>query len=294
MSARRYVIAVGPAVAVVLVAGGWVMLGHQFRSPGHAPNLTARVDQYRAEEPLHQLRLTFGNREREPVLVETLQLISPDFKVLPPGQQNYALPAGGTIEVGLPTKYGPAVCRGEVPTVARPARAVLRIRTPNGSTADYSYPLADEHDLLGRLLRVDCEAQKIDSTVQLTYGNTWDITTTAAGEPAVRTELSARLKDSGAKVELIRLRGSVLFGINAAAEPIARLDAATPVIHAPLFVTKNGRCTAHELTGSQQTYIFRIWIAVDGGEPLSTTLNPNAKARQTLARLITTVCDANR
>lgn len=283
---------VSTAVAAI-IAGTWFAVARESEGPAasaRAPNLTAILKQYRTDEPLRQIRTTLTNHETEPVLVETTQLAAPNFEILPPKEQDYSLPPGGTIPVGLRGPFGPGICNGEIPTAARPAKVVVRVRAADGSAADYSYPLADPHDLLAILLRNDCEDEKIASTLDTRFGDVWEQTTSAEGAPAVRTVLEVRLADPAATATITSLDSGILFNVEPEVAPT--LTAAAPVSEVPVEFTNN-RCDPHAVAESKQSYIFPLWVAVNGAEPISTMIEPGEAGKEALRRLVDVGCGLN-
>ena len=276
-------------VAVAVGIGGWLVLSNWLGGPQPRPrpDLTVLVDQFRNDEPVHQVRLTFTNRESQPVTVQWVRLLSPDFEVLAPQQQDYPLPPGGTIGVGLPAKFGDGICAGGVPTTAKPAQADAMITYPDGGHAEFTWPLADNRKLLGLLLRQDCERQKIAAAVELGLTGPWTQARTDSGAPSIHATLDLRLVNPAATVEVTQVRGSVLYHLRT---PPIRLDSAHPELHVPV-VFVNNRCDEHAVSGSTQSYIFRLWLRIDGTEPVPTAIpGVDDTAKQALASLIKSGC----
>lgn len=282
--------AVVGAVAAVTIAGVWFAFARDDEgsaASGGRPNLTATLEQYRTDEPLRQIRTTLSNHETEPVVVETTQLAAPDFEILPPREQDYSLPPGGTIPVGLRSPFGAGICNGELRSAARPAEVVVQVRAADGSAADYRYPLADPHDLLAVLLRNDCEDQKIASTLDIRFGDVWEQATTAEGTPAVRTVLKVRLVDTGATATITGPDSGILFNVHPKAAPT--LTAAEPVSEVPVELTNN-RCDPHAVAESKQSYIFPLWVAINEAEPISTLIQPEDAGKEALRLLVDAGC----
>lgn len=275
---RAWLVWMIPAV-IVLGIGGWLAVSSWLDSPARSrPDLTVLVDQFRNDEPRHQVRLTFTNHGPTPVVVQWVRLLSPDFAVLPPG---------GTIGVGLPAKFGDGICADGIPTVARPAEAAASITYPDGGHAEFTWPLADKRELLGLLLRQDCERQKIASAVELGLTGPWTQARTDSGKPSVQATLDLRLTDPDANVEVTQVRGSVLYHLRT---PTIRLDSAHPQLHVPV-VFVNNRCDEHAVSGSTQSYIFRLWLRIDGTEPIPTAIpGVDDTAKEALAGLIKSGC----
>ena len=282
------VTAAAAAIVLAVGAGGWIAVAAFGGAPARPrPDLTALVDQFRNDEPRHQVRLTFTNHGPQPVVVNTVQLRSADFAVVPPRRHDYALPPGGTIGVGLPATFGDAICAGGIPTVAKPAQAAAVITYPDGGHAEFVWPLEDKRDLLSLLLRQDCERQKIASAVELGLTGPWTPARTDNGDPSIHATLDLRLTNPDATVEVSQVRGSILYHLRT---PPIRLDSAHPQLHVPV-VFVNNRCDEHAVSGSTQSYIFRLWLRIDGTEPIPMVIpGVDDTAKEALATLIRTGC----
>jgi hypothetical protein len=287
---RRWLVIAAGAAAVAVVAAGatWLAFARESGSD-RAPNLSLVLEQYRTDEPLHQVRFLFRNREPQPVVVQTAQLVSPDFEKVDPEVLDYPLPPGGTVGVALRAKYGPGICHGSVPATAQRAGAAMRLRLASGRTLDETLSLPDPHRYLDKLLREDCETQKIASSVQIGFGKSWTVGESAAGEPAVHTTLDAVIRDTNASVTVTQMAGSILYAVRPARKPLAELDSSARSVKVPLEFT-NYRCDEHAVVESKQSFFFRVWISIDGGEPISTLLTPDAAAKGVLSRLISLGC----
>ncbi|MCI0688282.1 MAG: cytochrome c-type biogenesis protein CcmH [Sporichthyaceae bacterium] len=285
---RTWLLWGGPA-AVAIGVGAWLAVSAGLRGsdPEPRPNLTVLVDQFRNDEPRHRVRLTFTNHESQPVTVASVQLLSPDFAELPPTPHDYKLPPGGTIGVGLPAEYGDGICNDGIPSAARPAQAVATISYPDGGQATFTWPLPDRRKLLDLLLRQDCERQKIASTLELGLVGPWTQTQTADGDPAMHATLRMRLVDPAATVEVTQVRGSVLYHLKT---PPLRLDGTHQELSVPAEFTNN-RCDEHAVSGSTQSFVFRMWLSIDGAEPIAAVIpGMDDAAKEELTTLIRVGC----
>ena len=292
MLARSYALIGAAAVTVVAVGAGlWVDVGADGSADRRRPpDLSAEAELWRADET-RQIMIVLTNHESVPVFVASVQLVSPDFEEVPASRHDRELSTGGMVRVPLEAKYGAGRCGGEVRTKARPAWARVWVRSADGSTAAYTYPLPDPHKYLDTLLRQDCEREKIDSTVKLAYRGSWEPARTASGDEAVRIRLRMRLVDPAATVDLTDETGSVIFNVGAAVPDDSRphVDASAPHTE-PVLEFTNNRCDLHAVAESKTTFIFRFYFSIDGGQPISRALVPDNTGVDALRALINRGC----
>jgi hypothetical protein len=76
--------------------------------------------------------------------------------------------------------------------------------------------------------------------------------------------------------------GSVLFEFHKPGRaPLATLPKGATQASFPISVT-TPRCTGHAFGESKQTYYFRVWVSIDGAEPVGVTFVPDAHAKDAL------------
>lgn len=291
--ARRRLVLLAATVATVLAAGAGVLVavgrGQAGDSADPVPRVTTTVHLQRGDEPKHQVHLSFVNHEPQPVLVETVQLASPDFELLPPDRHAYWLPANERIIVDLAAQYGRGVCGGAIPAAARPAETVVRLARTGGQPAEYRLPAPDPDHYLDRMLKEECQAQRIESAIEISLSGPWRPTTTPDGRPTVTATVTAQLKETAA-IELTQMTGSVLYTV-LSEQPLARL--ATPGSRAEVVVNLvNNRCDPHAVAeaDSKQAYLFELWVGIDGAAPMAIELVPDETGKAALRGLIDRGC----
>jgi hypothetical protein len=282
-SRRRTVIAASVAGVAVLAGVGVLVArtvgGDQSTA---APNVALNVEQYRDDEVAHAIQIAVRNHEPGPIAVEDVRFDSPDF--MPTGRVGYEgepVPPGG-LQIDFKTPYGKGRCDGAtVPAHAGPATAVLRIQSADGTADDYRYPLADPQGLLDRLLAADCRQVLVANVADISFGDTWTVTR-GGSQPVLHGTVELHRTNLDRSVAVTDLLGSVLFEIHKPRQaPLATLPKGATQASFPIAVT-TPRCTGHAFGESKQTYYFRVWVSIDGAEPVGVTFVPDAHAKDAL------------
>jgi hypothetical protein len=276
-------------VACVLVAASTVLAARSWRGGAPArpstterqPELTAELQQYRDDEVSRRLEVSVENRGAAPVVVERLKLELPDFAATASVAQD--APIGPELRVDLPTPYGEPRCRGDATPSASRSAVVLRVRTADGSARQLRLALQHPNGLLGRILRRECLARRLQQEVALTFGPRWR-TETVGGDVRVHGTLEARLRDLRHARDVTQVAGTVIYDLTAAVtspappRPLARLSAARPAASIPVMVSVS-RCDGHARAETKKPYAFLVWLAQPGGEeqPLTPTVSDAAK-----------------
>jgi len=279
---RRTVIAGTVAGVVVLAAVGALVartVGGDQSTP--APNVALGLEQYRDDEVAHAIQISVRNHEPGPITVEDVQFDSPDF--LPTGRVAYrAQVPSSNLRTDFKTPYGKGRCDGmTVPEHARPAAAVLRIQSADGTTDDYRYPLADPQGLLDRLLVADCRQALVANVVDIAFGDTWTVTR-GRTQPILHGTVELHRTNLDRSVAVTDVLGSVLFEIHKPGQtPLATLPKEATEASFPIWVT-TPRCTGHAFGESKQTYYFRLWVSIDGAAPIGVTFVPDARSKDAL------------
>jgi hypothetical protein len=272
------------AVAGVLVATGAGVLVVRSTSGAaepERPNVALGVEQYRDDEPAHALQIAVRNSEPAQVTVLSVQFLSPDFEPTGPVSYEQLLPTGG-LQIDFRTPYGKGRCDGEtVPSHARPAAALLRLRVAEGSVGDYRYPLPDPKNLLDRLLVADCRLALVANVADITFGERWTVAH-RGGQPVLRGTIDVRRTNLDRTLAVTNVLGSVLFEFHLPdRKPLATLAPGQAATSFPLEIT-TPRCTGHAFGESKQTYYFRVWVSIDNGEEMGVPFVPDTRAKKAM------------
>ncbi len=282
-SRQRTVIAAS-VVSVAVLAGVGLLVARSVSGDQStpAPNVALSVEQYRDDEVAHALQIAVKNHEPGPITVEGVEFDSPDFA--PSGRTGYddePVPPRG-LQIDFKTPYGKGRCDGmTVPAHARPATAVLRVQSANGTADDYRYPLADPQGLLDRLLAADCRQVLVANVAEVKFGDTWTVTR-GPSQPVLHGTVELHRTNLDRSVAVTDILGSVLFEFHKPGQaPLVTLPKGATQASFPISVT-TPRCTGHAFGESKQTYYFRIWVSIDGADPIGVTFVPDAHAKDAM------------
>jgi hypothetical protein len=263
------------------------------------PDLEASVVQLRFEEGSTTLHLDVHNRGDAPVEVSSVRL---DGSTLTTPEAQPVVDADRLIEPGqtltAPTRYVKPDCSGgDDPPV-------LRVTLSDGTVRDV------ELDDSGRAL-VDslagsvCGLRRVRETLRIRFLPRWRIektggTATASGVLAIDRVPSS---SEAADLDIVDLRGSVLLDFTTA-EPAdasqtswrTRVPATFTVtadqdhVRLPVTLVPNGRCDAHALSQSSQTFLLNVFIQPEGLPEQRLVLSPTMAARGRIFELIRHSC----
>ena len=146
-----------------------------------------------------------------------------------------------------------------------------------------------DHDGQGFLTRMwqrACDERAFGEAVSVTYEGPWR-TVRAFGYDALQGRVVMRRRSRDPTVTLGELTGSVLFELHLAhplvLSPGQRTTSA-PVVFVP------GRCDSHGLSQSQQTFVFRATVHIDGGRRMRVYVEPGRRARAEANTMLRRAC----
>jgi hypothetical protein len=199
----------------------------------------------------------------DPVTVTAIAVRTPHFDPLPPEPKASLLHPGR--KVALQVDLGTPRCG---PLVDDPSQVHLTVRLGDEVPRDLVLPVPTW--LLDALRDRECEVGALTEAVSVRFG---------ASDPPdgilLDTELVVERKDSIDRIEIERIAGSVLLTISPETgdTPVAALPPDASHVRIPVEVSAT-RCDAHGLAGSQKTFVFSVWISVDGAEPIYLEVRP--------------------
>ncbi len=290
---RRTVLRLRPTVAVLIAC---VLLGGCTTGPAPAPDppgdspraeplrLDASVAQFRFDEGTRNLKAGIVNEGRTPVRISAgtidwdgfaFPTISIPDADIPPGQA-----AAFTIAYGAPR------CDRE------PAAEPTMVAVVDGQTRRLPLRVEDP-GLLLRLHDKACARRRLDAvaTVRLQLSKR---TETVAGEEYVPARVVLRHRPGAtARVRLTELGGSVLFDLvpraGQGALPVDLSAGATRVV-VPVLAGSAGRCDDHARSQSSQTFLWSLYVRLDGGAQQRIVTIPDEAEQTRLLALLDRAC----
>jgi hypothetical protein len=267
-------------LALALLAGVGGCGGDEI-SPAEL-ELSATLEQWRADEVARVVQLAVGNRSGAAVQVDRLQLVTPGFEPVPVAVVDHRVPVGPRVD--LPVRYGAARC-GPLP--GGRTEVVARIRTDEHDeprTVRFRFP--DREPLLERLRVAECDQRALAEVVQVELA---DLERTG---DLLRGQVRLQRRVEGARVTLVAVGGTVIFGLRAVpprGPPLVRLEPGTDEVAGDVEITAD-RCDPHALIESKKTYVFPMHLQLGDGEPRYIPVEPRGRTRELLAMLIQDVC----
>lgn len=198
---------------------------------------------------LLEVRVTTA-READ-ALVTAVQLESPLFADNPVRDSNVRLYPDHENRVRVP--LGVAVC----PAAGGDSEAVLTMLVDGTEVVE---TVAIPADVLTEINAVECEAQAVLDQAAPSFG----AIESREGD-VVRTSLVLTRGTGAAPVTLERITGNIVFAIEVDEGAERTLAAGASVLAVPVTVTV-GRCDPHVFAESKKTFVFPVYLSVDGGE----------------------------
>ena len=244
------------------------------------PGVHLSFIQQRLDEGTRRANITVANGTGKVLRVRSVGLDWPGY----PGQPSrlaYAVPAQATIDLAY--QLPRANCSPEAGEA--PAFAIVS----TASRTAVRRALADEGvRFLTRLWRTECDTRRLRRAVSVDYSDPAGWSETGTGPEAVLdADLVVRRRGGDAVVAVDQVQGSVLFDL-ALGEPRS-LESDARTLETPLAIGP-GRCDEHARGQSQQTFVWRVWLTLDGGPPIATILPPDREGQAKLLAFLDRVC----
>ncbi|MGI8722538.1 MAG: hypothetical protein ACR2JG_09950 [Geodermatophilaceae bacterium] len=233
-----------------------------------------------------QFQTRIVNTGSEPFVVLAVSLDSPGFERLPFAGRPATYAPGQTID--LPTLYGPAVCDEGIGV--DPAFTAAQLQHADGAVEEVRVPLQAPDDIIDRIHRERCHAQRLAAAVGVSLG---DFTSVEVdGRTVVQTTLTLTRGTSTEDISVSELRGSVVFDVVLAEEgEPPTMPAAENQLDVPLIIRHTARgCDAHVLGETKQPFLFPFFLTFASGDPQFGTFDVSPVQREVLWEYIQTVC----
>jgi hypothetical protein len=138
---------------------------------------------------------------------------------------------------------------------------------------------------LHRMWQRACDQRAVSKAVSIRYAGPWR-SVRAFGWDGVQGRMEVVRRSGSQAVTLTELTGSVLFDLHA--EPVVlppgAASASSPVVFVP------GRCDAHGLSQSQQTFVFRATVRLDAGRRMRVYAEPDDATRRVANGMLRKAC----
>lgn len=251
--------------------------------------LWATLERLRTDELTHTLQIAVRNDGPLPVQVTRAQLVAPSFADTTPVDVETTIPVGGhRIDIQVP--YGVPRCAADTDfadadpiQASTPSQAKLRTITQDGRQREVTLDLPHPNELLDRLLRLECRQQRLAQVGSVRFG-TW----VRQADGTLRVPLLVERTGSPEPLTVYDVRGSVLYLVMPdpadRPRPLATLPAGQTRMGLPLIVDAN-RCTGHALGEAKKPFVFPVWLSIDGGENIYTTIPISAQDERELRAL---------
>ena len=226
-------------------------------------DLDASIAQFRFDEGTHRLRAGVVNQSHRDVRVTRAQVQWAGFAF--PAVPLPDDPVHPGQAAAFPVEYGDARCDDPVAVRRAPARLVVVV---DGRSR--TLPLrVEDPGLLRRLHAVACQRQRLDATatVRLVLGKARAGHTRDDARVPARLELTRVPGGAQDAVTVVDLGGSVLIDLvpRAGADVLPTdLAAGRPRLVVPVWLGSSGRCDAHALGQSSQTFLLSAYVRLDG------------------------------
>lgn len=244
-----------------------------------APDLAVTVLQQRVDATTRIVGVETTNRSDVAVHVSAVRLSGGGTNAAPTPLDTDLQPG---LTVALRTSYGRPDCDDR-------ADAVVAHLTVDGRTVALPVDEAGQ-DQVRRLLDTDCAAIRLGETASVRLTGPYQ-QTTYGGEPWLAGRLVVTRRSAGAAVAVHSLDGSVLIDLR----PVGRLaglptDADRAVT--PVLLGSNGRCDAHALGGSTQTFLLSAFVRLDGFGEQRVVLTPAPSVQNRVLAVVDEACSS--
>jgi hypothetical protein len=273
-------------LAVIVLAGALALAGCSSPpvSVSAVPRLTEPDAVVTYPRPFQAARLveakvrTVGGLEGT---VVSARLESPYFADSPPRDVSLLLAADWDNRVRVP--LGAAVC----PAAEGASMVVLTVEF-GGRTETESVEVDDA--VLKQINADECAALAVVEVASPSFG---PIASQDAREIETTIVLTRGDSRPDAPVALDAMTGNIVFTValdDAAPRTLAAREGSLSV---PAVVTV-GRCDPHVFAESKKTWVFPVYLAIDGGEPQFVEFQPDLATRDALQRLFDDCGEAQR
>ncbi|MPZ95635.1 MAG: hypothetical protein GEU96_12170 [Propionibacteriales bacterium] len=274
-------VAAGVGLALSLGVGGCSAAGGEGEPDADAPvDLVGSFVQQRTDEGTTRAHVRLTNDGDSTVQVDGVGLVWPgyDDRVY---DTDASFRPGATIDLSVELTG-----RACAPTDKAP-RAQVRM-----GERTLTLPLDDSGTrALHNVWERACAAEAVAEAVDVRFGPEWVPGGRKPGAP-LRGTIEVTRGSADGPVALTGLQGSVLLDLEAAkpSTPLLSLPAEDDTAALPVTLGSNGRCDAHALGGSTQTFLLRVLVSLDGGEPQAVILGLDKPTQSRVLAAVHAAC----
>lgn len=234
--------------------------------------------QQRFDEGTPRVNVRVENNTRRLLRVRRVGVDWPGFPGHPQ-RVDYPVPGGLTVDLRyvLP-RPDCSPKAGDAPAYALATTRTRTIRRPMPS---------DGMGFLTRLWRTTCNQIRISRAVDIRFADRWQEDGRKGLDARMTAHLLVQRRAGDARVEVTEVDGSLLFMLEKAGSGV--LPAGADHVDVPVSVGP-GRCDQHGRSQVTQTFVFRVWVSVDGSEPLVRDLVPTKRQQARMLAFIDHAC----
>jgi hypothetical protein len=241
------------------------------------PGIHLSFIQQRFDEGTNRAQVRVINNTGRILYVRHVGVQWPGF---PTGLQKMPYPVPGGLTVDLRYFLPRADCRQSAGTATAYAvvdtkRRRIRQRMP-----------ADGTRFLTRLWRTTCNERRIRHAATLSYGDSWSEEGSGLDAVLHGRLIVSRSSDTEA-VTVDQVQGSVLFALRLPGGTM--LPEGASRVSLPIDISP-GRCDQHGRSQSTQSFVFRVWVRLAGGEPLAEVVQPTKPQQDRLLAFLDHAC----
>ncbi len=249
------------------------------RPPAPAPRgIHLSFIQQRFDEGTPRANVRVQNATRRLLRVTSVGVDWPGF---PGSPQRVDYPVAGGLTVDLRYVLPRPDCSARAAQAPAYAVAITRRRTIRRAMP------RDGMGFLTRLWRTTCNEIHIARAVDIGFADRWEEDGRAGLDAAMTAHLLVRRRAGASRVEVTEVDGSLLFDLQQTGSGV--LPEGGDRVDVPVRV-QPGRCDEHGRSQATQTFIFRVWVSVDGSEPLVRNLVPTRRQQGRMLRFIQHAC----
>lgn len=292
---RRWFAALSPAAALALV-GLTALAGLAGCSDGSSSGaatmatplpVTAGFKQYRRDAARRLVQVSITNTGTSPLQVDAVRLDTSAYGPAGEARPDAQLRPGETTD--FPVPYGPARC--EDGATARPPGAVISVRGVDGAVGSQSVAFTSGLEQFAQVHEFECATAAVAATVKLDWAPSW-----SPGDRPDSLRGALRVRRIGAggpgpAVRVDQLAGSVILTVWTVPDlrPAAVLEPGKQQVEVPVEIVPT-RCDGHARADSSKTFVFSVWVALDDGPVLATSVTATGETLRQLQAQIDRVC----
>jgi hypothetical protein len=270
--------AVVRAVAVAAMAIAGCDADPAPREPA-LPEVAVTVVQQRVDEATRTVGVEATNSGAHPVHVSSVRLSGSGLDA-PTTPLDTDLQPGLT--VALRTSYGNPDCTDRTGSLV----ATLEI---GGELVALPVDAAGEQEM-ERLLDVECAGRALAASVSVRLSGPYR-EVVVGGQPQLRGRLVLIRRAPGDALDVRSLGGSVLIDLRPAGQ-LQDLGADADRAVTPVLLGSSGRCDAHALGGSTQTFLLSAYVRLGDGPEQRVVLTPSRRVQGAVLQVVDRACDA--